>query len=124
MIDERPREKVGSGFIDPFYPGKSTELRGAVSRLLAATASVRYVILAYLTCKRHALDANAKPATSAGLVIDGVTSVFKRFFNDECELQVLLSDDFASSLWVRPLLSVFLARILTPEKRCHAGTQD
>ena len=37
-----------------------------------------------------------------GLVIDGVTSVFKRFFNDECELQVLLSDDFASSLWVRP----------------------
>ena len=65
-----------------------------------------------------------KPATSAGLVIDGVTSVFKRLFNDECELQVLLSDDFASSLWVRPLLSVFLARILTPEKRCHAGTQD
>ena len=34
-------------------------------------------------------------------MIDGVTSVFKRFFNDECELQVLLSDDFASSLWVR-----------------------
>eukprot|EP01046_Picozoa_sp_COSAG06_P117895 COSAG06_NODE_65005_length_258_cov_0.641509_1_plen_63_part_01 len=35
----------------------------------------------------------------AGLVIDGVTSVFKRFFDDECELQVLLNDDFASSLW-------------------------
>eukprot|EP01043_Picozoa_sp_COSAG02_P034263 COSAG02_NODE_2387_length_8986_cov_12.395184_3_plen_84_part_00 len=59
-----------------------------------------------------------KTAAYAGLVIDGVTSVFKRFFNDECELQVLLSDDFASSLWVRPAanFSVLARDVWTSEK--------
>ena len=35
------------------------------------------------------------------LVIQGVTSVFKRFFEDECEIQVLLNEEFAALLWGR-----------------------
>ena len=80
-------------------------------RLLVVTASaLRRATSIHL---RHPLhDTNRRFLAPLGLVIEGVTSVFKRFFNDECELQILLNDDFASSLWVRLLRLIYILHCL------------